>query len=298
MTSLSQPLSTDSFWTTPYPSVSHRLFNVYSWPDSFFKSIVKWQLPEVRLAGICWTLLPFLKSSCFHSKAWCQEKLEGLLWPHQCQNHLNNEVYIWKKKKINDLDQTGRLTWLRDKTRQTNTGETMRLSVKFRSNRLDHIVLSVHHMLHKVHRVFLTWCTAPPRYLFALSHWASHPAVSAFVLSWKQQCDRSWVGVRDEQWGNGQVFTVEGGGWRDVMGWVTKARQKWLMESWEGFDMEEEEREYLLSLCFQACCYCVVKLTSNQPSHLSVLRVGPVLLTTGLYSNILDKLYVCKQMHC
>lgn len=49
-----------------------------------------------------------------------------------------------------------------------------------------------------------------PWYLFALSRWASHPAVSAFVLSWKQQCDRSWVGVRDELWGNGQVFTAEG----------------------------------------------------------------------------------------
>lgn len=61
-------------------------------------------------------------------------------------------------------------------------------------------------MLYKVHSGFLTWCTTPPWYLFALSHWASHPAVSAFVLSWKQQCDRSWVGVRDELWGNGQGF--------------------------------------------------------------------------------------------
>lgn len=45
--------------------------------------------------------------------------------------------------------------------------------------------------------------------------------------------------------------------------------------------MEEEEQEYLLPLCFKACCYCVVQLTSNQPSHLSVLKVGPVLLTTA-----------------
>lgn len=42
---------------------------------------------------------------------------------------------------------------------------------------------------------------------FALSHWASHPSVSVFVLSWQQQYDRSWVGVRDELWGNGQDFT-------------------------------------------------------------------------------------------
>ena len=50
--------------------------------------------------------------------------------------------------------------------------------------------------------------TTPAGMLFALSHWASYPAVSAFVLSWKQQCDRSWVGVRDELWGNGQDFTA------------------------------------------------------------------------------------------
>lgn len=73
-----------------------------------------------------------------------------------------------------------------------------------------------------------------PWYLFALSRWASHPAVSAFVLSWKQQCDRSWVGVRDELWGNGQVFTAEGerrGGGKKGRGETSKARQRWLMES-------------------------------------------------------------------
>lgn len=57
---------------------------------------------------------------------------------------------------------------------------------------------------------FLDMVHPSPWYLYALSCWASHPAVSAFVLSWKQQCDRSWVGVRDELWGNGQVFTAEG----------------------------------------------------------------------------------------
>lgn len=41
-----------------------------------------------------------------------------------------------------------------------------------------------------------------------LPHLAGHlnPAVSAFALSWKQQCDRPWVGVRDELvggWGGG-----------------------------------------------------------------------------------------------
>lgn len=38
----------------------------------------------------------------------------------------------------------------------------MCLPVKFRCSRSDCIVLSVHHMLYKVHSVFLTWCTAPP----------------------------------------------------------------------------------------------------------------------------------------
>lgn len=51
------------------------------------------------------------------------------------------------------------------------------------------------------------------------------------------------------------------------------------MESGEGFDMEEEEQEYLLHFRLEACFHCVVLLTSNQPSHLSALRVGPVLLT-------------------
>lgn len=68
-----------------------------------------------------------------------------------------------------------------------------------------------------------------PWMLFALSHWASHPAVSAFVLSWKQQCDRSWVGVRDELWGNGQDFTAMDG-WRQGE-WGSGVRQRWLMES-------------------------------------------------------------------
>lgn len=55
-----------------------------------------------------------------------------------------------------------------------------------------------------------SWYDAPfPLYLFALSCWASHPAASAFVSSWKQQCDRSWVGVKDELWGNGQVLTAQ-----------------------------------------------------------------------------------------
>lgn len=55
------------------------------------------------------------------------------------------------------------------------------------------------------------------------------------------------MGVRDEQWGNGQVFTAEGGR-RGSEGETSKARQRWLMKSGEGFDMEEEEREYLLPL--------------------------------------------------
>lgn len=106
-----------------------------------------------------------------------------------------------------------------------------------------------------------------PWYLFALSHWASHPAVSAFVLSWKQQCDRSWVGVRDELWGNGQFFYIRGvgGGGR---GETSKARQRWLMWSLEGFDMEEEEEgvftppllQGMLLLC------CLADLQSAKPS--------------------------------
>lgn len=124
----------------------------------------------------------------------------------------------------------------------------------------------------------------PPWYLFALSHWASHPAVSAFALSWKQPCDRSWVGVRDELWGNGQVFTAErreerGGGER---GETYRARQRHLMESWEGSDMEEEEQGvFTPSLRSKACCHCLVELTSNQPTHLSVPRVDPVSLSAA-----------------
>lgn len=70
-------------------------------------------------------------------------------------------------------------------------------------------------------------------------------------------------------------------------GETSEARRRWLMESWEGFDMEEEELDYLLPLCFKACCHCVVWLTSNQPFPLSVLIVGPVLITAACTGFIL-----------
>lgn len=56
------------------------------------------------------------------------------------------------------------------------------------------------------------------------------------------------MGVRDEQWGNGQVFTVGEG-----RGGAAVAEARWLMESGDGFDMEEEEQEYLLHSRFEAC---------------------------------------------
>lgn len=75
---------------------------------------------------------------------------------------------------------------------------------------------------------------------FASSHWASHPSVSVFALSWQQRYDRSWVGVRDELWGNGQDFTRRTGSAH-----VHETRQRRVIESREGFDTEEEKREYL-----------------------------------------------------
>lgn len=69
-----------------------------------------------------------------------------------------------------------------------------------------------------------------------------------FALSWQQQYDRSWVGVRDELWGNGQDFTRRTEGER-----VHGTRE-------ERLDTEEE-REYLsppLSLRSGAPRYCLV----------------------------------------
>lgn len=77
------------------------------------------------------------------------------------------------------------------------------------------------------HRAF----NPSPLYLFALSRWGSHPAVSAFVLSWKQQCDRSWVGVRDELWGNGQVSTAEGERRGQSQGEMSEAQRRGLTKS-------------------------------------------------------------------
>lgn len=146
-------------------------------------------------------------------------------------------------------------------------------------------MLRVHHTLYKAHCVFLTRYTPSPWYLFALSHWASHPAVSAFALSWKQPCDRSWVGVRDELWGNGQVFTAERREER-VGGGATEERRIergsgiwWKAE--RALTWKRRSREYLLPLRSKACCHCLVELTSNQPTHLSVPRVDPVSLSAA-----------------
>lgn len=96
------------------------------------------------------------------------------------------------------------------------------------------------------------------------------------------------MGVRDELRGNGQVFTVEGeervcvGG-----GEACRAKRRWLMERRKGRDMEEEERGTIYSAAVAAARRSVIalfQLTSNRPSHLSVPRAGPVMLTRGCLS--------------
>ena len=152
-------------------------------------------------------------------------------------------------------------------------------------------------MLCNVHRIFLTWCSPPPD-MFALSRWASHPAVSAFALSWKQHCDRSWVGVRDELWGNGQVFTAEAemrvGGRQRREVCLRGLRQGCLMESWEGSDMEaEEQRVFTPSLLRgMLSLSCLADLKSAIPSISARRRSG--LVNSSLH-RIFNWLYSCFQ---
>lgn len=87
---------------------------------------------------------------------------------------------------------------------------------------------------------------------FASSHWASHPSVSVFALSWQQRYDRSWVGVRDELWGNGQDFTRRTGGEH-----AHETTQRQLIESREGFDTDEGVF-ISPSLSSRARFYCLV----------------------------------------
>lgn len=100
---------------------------------------------------------------------------------------------------------------------------------------------------------------------FALSHWASHPSVSVFVLSWQQQYDRSWVGVRDELWGKRPGFYKEDGG-------RARARNKE-----ERLDTEEE-REYL-----------------SPPLSLSLSAPGHDAIVLFSWPQISQAIYLCRR---
>lgn len=113
----------------PCLSVSRRLFNVDS---------VAGHWAVIRM----WLCCPFLNP---------HNLLE--LWAF---SHLSVSLKLLKNKWLRPNQKT---SW-QDKL---NTQETIWLSVKFGCNRSVYIVLSVHHMLYKVRRVFLTWCTAPSR---------------------------------------------------------------------------------------------------------------------------------------
>lgn len=95
------------------------------------------------------------------------------------------------------------------------------------------------------------------------------PAVSAFALSWKQQCDRPWVGVRDELvercWG------CVGEAEFNTDGWVRGSRLLGLNWSETSHASAQQGRSggvFHRPQRPQARCYCAVGLTSNQSTHL------------------------------
>lgn len=122
-----------------------------------------------------------------------------------------------------------------------------------------------------------------------LPHLAGHlnPAVSAFALSWKQQCDRPWVGVRDELvgwWRGGAGFffffysdrRVGAGSGLVALDWSETETADGERERGAALARERRSRSASHSpRRLQARCYCVLSLTSNQSTHLCAPRAGP-----------------------